>query len=207
MAFSMFGRAPKTPSGYTGPGMATSPPILNQPPGTQFDPIQQARNSQIGANLSEQLGYLDQQQRDTIREFGLDDPTDPFSRARLLQQMFQRQQRGNTNSFAARGQLYSGALQRAQNTSSLSYLQQQDSLRKQQSAILARIEQRRAALRSGAESDRLDESERAIDRAIANRPDPSSMPLPENKSYYHQYKPDAGGGRVKSKRRRRRRRK
>lgn len=43
------------------------------------------------------------------------DPNNPFSRAALLQKTYEQNQRGTTNSMAAQGQLYSGALQDAQN--------------------------------------------------------------------------------------------
>jgi hypothetical protein len=49
------------------------------------------------------------------------DPSNPNSRAALLQRSYENQQRGNTNSLAARGQLYSGALQNAQDTSAHDY--------------------------------------------------------------------------------------
>lgn len=43
------------------------------------------------------------------------DVSNPNSRAALLKRTYQQATRGNTNSYAARGQLYSGALQNAQN--------------------------------------------------------------------------------------------
>jgi hypothetical protein len=44
------------------------------------------------------------------------DTSNPYSRAALLQRSYDNTKRGNTTSLAARGQLYSGALQNAQNT-------------------------------------------------------------------------------------------
>lgn len=49
------------------------------------------------------------------------DPNNPNSRAAALQRAYQNQQRGNTNSYAARGQGYSGALQNAQNDATTTY--------------------------------------------------------------------------------------
>lgn len=59
------------------------------------------------------------------------DVTNPFSRAALLKRSYQQHQAGNTNSMAARGQLYSGALQNAQNETTRQNLQGQDALTKQ----------------------------------------------------------------------------
>lgn len=55
---------------------------------------------------------------------GLADPTNPYSRANLLQQNYQTQQRGSMNSYAAGGQLYSGALQNASNANVADFEQQ-----------------------------------------------------------------------------------
>lgn len=54
--------------------------------------------------------------------------TDPFSRAALLQRLGGQQRNQTLNSYAARGQLYSGALVNQQNTDQFSYDQNFDSL-------------------------------------------------------------------------------
>lgn len=56
------------------------------------------------------------------------DVTNPFSRAALLKRSHQQATRGNTNSYASQGQLYSGALQNAQNEAGRQNLEAQDSL-------------------------------------------------------------------------------
>lgn len=43
------------------------------------------------------------------------DPTNPYSKAQALQRAYDNHQRGATNSYAAQGQLYSGALQNSLN--------------------------------------------------------------------------------------------
>lgn len=59
-------------------------------------------------------------------EYGFDangniDPNNPYSRAALLQQSYKNQQTGNTNSYAAAGHYYSGALQNAQDETTRRY--------------------------------------------------------------------------------------
>jgi hypothetical protein len=70
------------------------------------------------------------------RDFGYGDkgqvdPNNPYSRAALLERNFSQQQAGNTNSFAAQGQLYSGALQNQKNSTTFGYLQNKNDLRNQ----------------------------------------------------------------------------
>jgi hypothetical protein len=66
------------------------------------------------------------------------DPTNPFSQAALLKRSYDQAQTGNTNSYAARGQLYSGALQNAQNESGFQYQAGSDRLTKALTDFLAR---------------------------------------------------------------------
>jgi hypothetical protein len=65
------------------------------------------------------------------------DPSNPNSRAALLQRSYQNQQRGNTNSMASRGQLYSGALQNAQDESTRGYQAQESSNQRSFGDLLA----------------------------------------------------------------------
>lgn len=58
------------------------------------------------------------------------DVTNPFSMAALLKRAHTQNVAGNTNSFAASGQLYSGALQNAQNNEGFQYQGGKDSLLK-----------------------------------------------------------------------------
>lgn len=59
------------------------------------------------------------------------DVSNPFSQAALLKRSYDQSVRGTTNSYAAQGQLYSGALENAQSENAFKNLQQQDSLLKQ----------------------------------------------------------------------------
>jgi hypothetical protein len=48
-------------------------------------------------------------------EYGIGDSSNPFSKAAMLQESYNRSKLGTTNSLAAQGQLYSGAMINAQN--------------------------------------------------------------------------------------------
>lgn len=58
----------------------------------------------------------------------MDDHTNPFSKAAALQTSYDNSQRGTLNSYAARGQLYSGAIQNAQDWNQHQNLQGRDTL-------------------------------------------------------------------------------
>lgn len=58
----------------------------------------------------------------------IDDHSNPFSRAAALQTSYDNSVRGTQNSYAARGQLYSGAVQEAQNWNARQNLQSRDNL-------------------------------------------------------------------------------
>lgn len=112
---------------------ATSP----APQPMQPDPVFMAS---IGAA---QLGYNQQIQNNQYsrgqlgQTYGMgvtpqggvfDDPSNPYSRAAAMQESYDNSKRGNTNSFAARGQLYAGSLQDAQNTSAENFDKGRDAL-------------------------------------------------------------------------------
>lgn len=97
---------------------------------TTADPIDPIYASQVGNNNQAggdndagyisgrnqgltNLGYsFTQDPADSFKVTGLTyDPTNPFSQATQLREHYRNAQRGDTNNLAARGQLYSGALQ------------------------------------------------------------------------------------------------
>jgi hypothetical protein len=57
------------------------------------------------------------------------DTSNPYSRAALLQRSYDQTKQGNTTSYAARGQLYSGALGNAQNAAQTNFNTSSDQLR------------------------------------------------------------------------------
>jgi hypothetical protein len=122
--------------GYSTPTPAP-PPVGAPPPDWQ----------QIAAESAATRGvqYADAQatyDRGRIsRDFGYGangqiDPSNPYSKAALLQKNFQEHTLGNTTSYAGQGQLYSGALQNAQNATTSGYLADSNSLHNQYSDAL-----------------------------------------------------------------------
>ena len=102
---------------------APLPSTPGQPAGPPLDPqwIQQQAAAQRGLDLGSAwdtyaTGQLEQQ-------YGFNNSSDPYSVAMRLQDAYQSQQRGTTNSLAAQGQLYSGALQNQRNADAKGYAQ------------------------------------------------------------------------------------
>jgi len=98
---------------------------FDQPKPLPFDA--QYTTDVAGANRDYNFGsaQLAQQQSQLGYETGIGDPTNPYSRSALLEQTYQRNQRGSTNSYAGAGQLYSGALQNASNSNTSDFFQGQ----------------------------------------------------------------------------------
>lgn len=67
------------------------------------------RNQQLRSQLGSEYGFGVDASGNVVN-----DPSNPFSKAAALQTSYDVSQRATTNSMAARGQLYSGALQRGQ---------------------------------------------------------------------------------------------
>lgn len=82
------------------------------------------------------------------------DPSNPFSRARLLKESFVNRQRGNATSAAARGQLYSGALQRSQNAAALDLAKGEDANQRAFQDAWSALQQRRVDVRRQADEEK-----------------------------------------------------
>lgn len=138
-------------------------------------------NTQIGLGL--QKTALEQ-------EYGLspaynDYQSNPYSRAALLEREFQKGNRGTTGSYAARGQLYSGATQNALSANRSSLDQNKDSLEKAYEAALN--ENREKGLT--AENERNGELSGAgwkrVEGAATSELDPETAPEEQRKKNVH----------------------
>jgi hypothetical protein len=114
------------------------------------DPSYVASTGSAQRRLALTMAGLDYQQGQLGGTYGLgvnaqggvfDDPSNPYSRAAALQESYRRAQLGNTTGMAARGQLYSGALQNAQNQAGRDYGQGRDALVRQFMAAQQQIQQ------------------------------------------------------------------
>ncbi len=106
------------------------------------------------------------------------DPSNPFSLAAAMQKSYDQRRKGNSVGFAARGQLYSGALQNQQNAAAMDYERRRDALMREFGGANARLTG--GGLQAGADFDDAVTQAGAdrIDRALRARLDPSAVPAP-----------------------------
>lgn len=153
---------PTTPKPVEFKPSIPAPPAVNPLVQTQLD------NTVTGVNatLTNTLAGLTAQQTNSLLDYGytaapgangeLDlstlkvDPNNPFSKAALLQRSFDQAQRGNRTSYAARGHLYSGALQNAQNESRHQFEAGSNQLQRGLGGTLAELARRRQTAKTTA---------------------------------------------------------
>jgi hypothetical protein len=121
--------------GPSGGGSAAAPGGSSAGPGapgapSPFDPQYDASVAGLGVRRDDALADIAYDEGELKQEFGFDDPSNPFSRARLLQRSYDEQKNRTTNSYASMGQLYSGAVQNARSSDTHNYDVAHDSLRR-----------------------------------------------------------------------------
>lgn len=139
------------PGSYQPPA-APSPGANALPP----DPILQGMIGALAKTRDEKIGALESQKPQVLAGYGYKatgydaggaptglsfDADNPFSQAALLKRRYDQQQTGTQNSMAARGQLYSGALQNQKTSNELGYQGNSDAIVKALTAALKRIAQ------------------------------------------------------------------
>ncbi len=126
-----FGATPQAAHRAPIPAAPPPPAPAYQPQQLGFDPVYENTRAQAGLGYDQTLA-ANQYQRGRIRQtYGFDDVSDPFNRAAMLKKNYMERQQGTTNSYAAQGQLYSGATQRGLDEGRSSYDQSYAGLRRQ----------------------------------------------------------------------------
>ncbi len=97
------------------------------------------------------------------------DPNNPFGRAQLLKRQYDQAKAGTQNSYAARGQMTSGAYGRMQNQNLFQNLQQNDALQKDYLQGRAQILARVNAANSQYGADTIGAGLSGLDRALQAR--------------------------------------
>jgi hypothetical protein len=107
----------------------------------------------------------------TQQEYGFEDATDPYSRARMLERAYTQRRTATTTGLAARGQLYSGALRGAQAENRFGYEQQTAQTRKEYLDRLRGLTERGVGAQEDFEMSALGARREALGRAIAQGPE------------------------------------
>lgn len=170
------------------PGVTPAPAL--GPQAQPIDPIFDAQMGSANRSFSQTIAGLGYQRGQLGSIYGLginaqgvvvDDPSNPFSRAAAYQQLYDRSVKGTRNSMAARGQLYAGSLQNAQNENARMNTQRRDALIREFMAAQQSIAQRELAAQGAYQDAEGSARAEAIQRAIQNRPDAASVPGPPPK--------------------------
>lgn len=126
----------------------TSQPATPLPPDAGYE----ATIAGLASQRDSKIAGLGQQRQQGLLQYGYTeapggalgfDPTNPFSQAAVLKRNYDQARTGNTTNYAARGQLYAGSLQTAQDETNRGESQASDTLQKQLGAFLARNTQAR----------------------------------------------------------------
>lgn len=191
-AFQQHGVIPSSTAIQSGIGTAhlptpPKPTAPAAPPTSQtlpFDPIYEQTVSNNNQTRDNTLGSIEYQRGRDLTDAGYVqgadggftlDPSNPFSKAALLQRHYDQSQAASKNGLAAQGQLYSGALQNAQNENRFQFDQGSNAnLLSLQDALQGLADRRTGAISDAAAANTGalgDSISRAIANAQAARPD------------------------------------
>lgn len=179
-----------------------SPAISAPPPGVPYSaaPWDSAEQlSDAGADAKYNNALLNAGYKKTAyeTEYGLDPgfndfKANPYSRAALLEQSFQRANRASGNSLAASGQLYSGASQNAETYNREHDAQERNALEGTYRKALQGVNEEEAGALSTREEEKAAAKWKAVEAAGAAELEPTTAPGKTNP-----YAEQAGGVKVK----------
>lgn len=186
--FPLNGSAPAAPGPINfnpGAGSAPAAPDVNVgpnqlPPDATLDDQVRAYNN----SLAQGQAQINNQITRVKGDYGYDDPSNPFNRAKMLQEAYQHQQTATTNNLASQGQLYSGYLGSTRDVNTTNFNKADAAQRQQyQDALSKLIQQRDVTLPGQANEKILAARNDALMRAIAahqNDPGPQDQGVDAN---------------------------
>lgn len=154
---------------------------MPRPPARQtaqlpWDAQYESEVAQQNLGYNNKIAGLQAQEMNVQGDYGINDTSNPFSRARLLQQSFDQARQRTWNSATAAGQGYSGSTSAAITADQSAYNQDYNNLRNEYSRSLADIDSQRSQALQDQQGGILSAKAAALERAI-NRPlDPSTSP-------------------------------
>lgn len=179
-------KAPALTAASAAPAAAPATPAAAA--GAQALPI----NPQYGADVNAAQRNLDTAlQTDQAQRAGLgatyglgvdatgnviDDKSNPYSRAAALQTAYDQSVRGTNNSYAARGQLYSGAIQNAQNWNATQNGSRRDALIREFTSVRTGLDSRDLSARNAYQAAVDAAGAQNIQYGIDHPPDAASVP-------------------------------
>lgn len=164
-----FGAPPK-------PGAGRVKPAARRPEGrrAQPDALYNERVDIADRKGSERLGQLDSQEQAVKKDFGIDDPTSPFSRMEGLKRSFLQRYRGVSAGLAAQGHLYSGQHERALARTRREEEEARANLRARYDEAIGAI----GAARAGVKFDTEEQRAQAFEDWLARAPESEAVDSP-----------------------------
>lgn len=132
---------------------------------SQPDSLYNDRVDLAGRQEESRLGQLEGQEQAVKHDFGIEDPTSPFSRAEGLKRMFLQRFRGASAGLAAQGHLYSGQHERALARTRRDEEEARAGLRSQYDAAIGQIGAAKAGVKFDTEEQRMQAFEDWLARA------------------------------------------
>jgi hypothetical protein len=163
---------PAAPARPTGPAVTPGIPAAPGTPSAPWDTQFENTRALLGNQRDQSLTNIDLQEAQAKTRYGLEDVSDPFSRAAMLTRSYQQSRTGASNSLAARGQLYAGAYQNEMGTQDYNYNQSRDALGKEYSDLIQSLIQKRQAARGAYDTGVLGAGADRLDRALAQPLEP-----------------------------------
>jgi hypothetical protein len=164
------------------PGLETAPspatparpkPVPQKP---EFDQPYFDAVDRVNRREQSSLSALDQKEQAVKFEFGLDDPTNPFNRANAMKAAYLARARAASANLASRGQLYSGAHERALSRTRREEEQARFALRNEYESAINNI----GAQKAGVKFDSEEEKAAAFEAWLARAPE-ADVPLPDSR--------------------------
>lgn len=163
--------------GFKTPPAATKPkprPAL-APQSQQPDSIYNSAVDLAGRKEEQALTDLGGQETAVKRDFGIEDPTDPFSRVNALKNTFLARQKARSVGIAGQGLLYSGTHERAMARTRNEEEQARSELRKAYEAAIGAIGAQKAGVKFNSEEERA----QAFEDWLARAPEADAPADPE----------------------------
>lgn len=163
---------PNTGSPFT-PGAAATNPLNTPQPA---DPTLEARRNQLNTAYNDTNLAIGYDEGRVKQDYGFDDLSNPFSRARLLETTYKNQQSYTRNSLASQGQLNSGFALSRQGRDTRNYDINTDNLRRSYQDQLQSIINRRTGAKRALDEGNLEALDASTQRSLDQRPDPATVP-------------------------------
>lgn len=145
--------------------------IQRTPEGMPWNAAYETALGTANRDFNQANANIAQQQQQSNQMFGFGDTSNPFSRAAMLQQAYQRSRANTLNTYAGRGQLYSGSTQNALGYDASNFNQGLDALQREYAAQNQEFAQSRLQNQNALTDAQQAAYAQALEDALNSRPE------------------------------------